>query len=61
VLADAQAMHPELVLRDADPNGDDRRGYNPELAERIFKQIEGFGSYGFPVSLRRRPSCGVTG
>jgi Helix-hairpin-helix motif len=23
---------------------------NPELAERVFKQIEGFGSYGFPES-----------
>jgi error-prone DNA polymerase len=27
-----------------------RRGYHPELAERVFKQIEGFGSYGFPES-----------
>ena len=27
-----------------------RRGYQPELAERVFKQIEGFGSYGFPES-----------
>ena len=27
-----------------------RRGYDPELAERVFKQIEGFGSYGFPES-----------
>jgi error-prone DNA polymerase len=27
-----------------------RRGYEPELAERVFKQIEGFGSYGFPES-----------
>jgi error-prone DNA polymerase len=26
------------------------RGYHPELAERVFKQIEGFGSYGFPES-----------
>jgi error-prone DNA polymerase len=26
------------------------RGYDPELAERVFKQIEGFGSYGFPES-----------
>jgi error-prone DNA polymerase len=25
-------------------------GYDPELAERVFKQIEGFGSYGFPES-----------
>jgi error-prone DNA polymerase len=27
-----------------------RRGYDPELAERVFQQIEGFGSYGFPES-----------
>ena len=26
------------------------RGYSPEFAERCFKQIEGFGSYGFPES-----------
>jgi error-prone DNA polymerase len=27
-----------------------RRGYDPEFAARCFKQIEGFGSYGFPES-----------
>jgi error-prone DNA polymerase len=27
-----------------------RRGYDQEFAERCFKQIEGFGSYGFPES-----------
>ncbi|WP_159717597.1 error-prone DNA polymerase [Geminicoccus flavidas] len=27
-----------------------RKGYAPELAQRIFQQIEGFGSYGFPES-----------
>ncbi|MEO6341232.1 MAG: error-prone DNA polymerase [Caulobacteraceae bacterium] len=27
-----------------------RRGYPPDFAERCFKQIEGFGSYGFPES-----------
>jgi error-prone DNA polymerase len=27
-----------------------RRGYEAEFAERCFKQIEGFGSYGFPES-----------
>ncbi|WP_242097278.1 error-prone DNA polymerase [Sphingomonas sp. CROZ-RG-20F-R02-07] len=27
-----------------------RRGYTAEFAERCFKQIEGFGSYGFPES-----------
>ena len=26
------------------------KGYAPEFAERIFKQIEGFGEYGFPES-----------
>jgi error-prone DNA polymerase len=26
------------------------RGYTQEFAERIFKQLEGFGSYGFPES-----------
>ncbi|PWC26991.1 error-prone DNA polymerase [Teichococcus aestuarii] len=27
-----------------------RRGYDPGLAERVFQQLEGFGSYGFPES-----------
>jgi error-prone DNA polymerase len=27
-----------------------RRGYDPDFAARCFKQIEGFGSYGFPES-----------
>ncbi|HEX7887599.1 MAG TPA: error-prone DNA polymerase [Phenylobacterium sp.] len=27
-----------------------RRGYDPEFAMRCFRQIEGFGSYGFPES-----------
>jgi error-prone DNA polymerase len=27
-----------------------RRGYEPGFAERVFAQIEGFGSYGFPES-----------
>src|SRR3546814_11480889 len=27
-----------------------RRGYEAEFAARCFKQIEGFGSYGFPES-----------
>ncbi|WP_407812557.1 hypothetical protein, partial [Staphylococcus aureus] len=26
------------------------RDYDKEFAERIFKQLEGFGSYGFPES-----------
>ena len=29
------------------------RGYDPELAERCFRQIEGFGDYGFPGIPRR--------
>jgi len=31
-------------------NGMTRRGYEAAFAERCFKQIEGFGSYGFPES-----------
>lgn len=31
-------------------NGMMARGYTQEFAERIFKQLEGFGSYGFPES-----------
>lgn len=31
-------------------NGMLARGYTPEFAERIFQQILGFGSYGFPES-----------
>ena len=27
-----------------------RRGYEPDFAERCYRQIEGFGSYGFPES-----------
>ena len=27
-----------------------RRGYDPDFAQRCFRQIEGFGSYGFPES-----------
>ena len=30
--------------------GMQERGYSQEFAERIFKQLEGFGSYGFPES-----------
>src|SRR5688500_7265969 len=30
--------------------GMSERGYAPEYAERVFKQLEGFGSYGFPES-----------
>ena len=38
------------VYRERLIGGMTRRGYDPELAERVFKQIEGFGSYGFPES-----------
>jgi len=31
-------------------DGMTRNGYSAEYAERVFKQIEGFGSYGFPES-----------
>jgi error-prone DNA polymerase len=27
-----------------------KKGYTPEYAQRIFRQLEGFGSYGFPES-----------
>ena len=38
------------VFRDKMINGMIARGYTPDFAERTFKQIEGFGSYGFPES-----------
>jgi error-prone DNA polymerase len=31
-------------------NGMTQKGYEPEYALRVFKQLEGFGSYGFPES-----------
>jgi error-prone DNA polymerase len=31
-------------------NGMIKNGYTPEYAERVFRQLEGFGSYGFPES-----------
>ena len=37
-------FHEKLV------NGMKDRGYNAEFAERLFKQISGFGEYGFPES-----------
>jgi len=36
--------------RDKFIEGMTARGYDPEFAQRCFKQIEGFGSYGFPES-----------
>ena len=38
------------VYRDKFVGGMTRRGYQRDFAERCFKQIEGFGSYGFPES-----------
>ena len=37
-------------FRDKLISGMVRNGYAPDFAERTFKQIEGFGSYGFPES-----------
>lgn len=37
-------------FRDKMISGMVRRGYKPDFAERCYKQIEGFGSYGFPES-----------
>lgn len=37
-------FHEKLV------NGMMKKGYQREYAERVFKQLEGFGSYGFPES-----------
>lgn len=31
-------------------NGMRERGYSPEFAQKIFRQIQGFGQYGFPES-----------
>jgi error-prone DNA polymerase len=38
------------VFKDKMINGMIQRGYARDFAERTFKQIEGFGSYGFPES-----------
>jgi error-prone DNA polymerase len=38
------------LYRDKMVGGMIARGYPPDFAERCFKQIEGFGSYGFPES-----------
>ncbi len=38
------------LLRDKLVTGMTARGYEPDFAERCFRQIEGFGSYGFPES-----------
>jgi error-prone DNA polymerase len=38
------------LFRDKFINGMTRRGYDRDFAEHCFKQIEGFGEYGFPES-----------
>ncbi|MFC0202220.1 error-prone DNA polymerase [Paracoccus rhizosphaerae] len=38
------------AFRDKLVEGMVARGYEPEFAERTFRQLEGFGSYGFPES-----------
>ncbi len=38
------------AFRDQFVGGMTERGYDPAFAERCFKQIEGFGEYGFPES-----------
>jgi error-prone DNA polymerase len=38
------------LYRDQFLEGMARRGYDPKFAENCFKQIEGFGEYGFPES-----------
>jgi error-prone DNA polymerase len=38
------------TFRDKMLKGMAERGYDPDFAERCFKQIEGFGDYGFPES-----------
>ena len=38
------SFHQKLI------NGMTQRGYTLEYAQRVFKQLEGFGSYGFPES-----------
>jgi error-prone DNA polymerase len=38
------------IYREKMVGGMIRRGYPPDFAERCYKQIEGFGSYGFPES-----------
>jgi error-prone DNA polymerase len=44
VTGGVSRFHTQLI------DGMTQRGYSREFAERTFKQIEGFGSYGFPES-----------
>ncbi len=43
-LGDIHQFHDKMV------DGMLKRGYDPDFAERCFKQIEGFSTYGFPES-----------
>ena len=45
-----QCRHASIISRTRWSSGMVARGYEREFAERCFKQIEGFGSYGFPES-----------
>ena len=36
------------------------KGYEPAYAEAIFRQIEGFGEYGFPKAMRPASRCWST-
>jgi error-prone DNA polymerase len=49
-MATFKAQGTVTRLREKLVRGMTERGYQPEFAMRIFKQLEGFGSYGFPES-----------
>lgn len=49
-MATFKAMGQVTRYREKLVQGMVKKGYTPEFANRVFKQIEGFGSYGFPES-----------
>ncbi|WP_416865102.1 MAG: error-prone DNA polymerase [Imperialibacter sp.] len=49
-MATFKAKGKVSYFRDKLINGMTKKGYKREYAERVFKQLEGFGSYGFPES-----------
>jgi error-prone DNA polymerase len=49
-MATFKAKGKVSYFRDKLVNGMVAKGYAPEYAQRVFKQLEGFGSYGFPES-----------
>lgn len=49
-MATFKATGQVTMFRDKLINGMLKNGYEKDFAERIFKQLEGFGSYGFPES-----------